>query len=147
MCCLYFLLDSFPDYFLFSCCQFCTLPDLVRVLSSLTFFSEAIDFYPVLFISVSQACFSFTLGLSPDFCEEIGQWFLYCHPTDLLSGLWNMTSCFLINCFGQEKWGWVSVSKIFWRMWSTQRYLKWLHSYFTSWQNWLSMLVYIYPFL
>ncbi|KAF4788143.1 insulin induced protein 2 [Turdus rufiventris] len=28
MYCLYFLLDSFPDYFLFSCCQFCTLPDL-----------------------------------------------------------------------------------------------------------------------
>ncbi|RMC18769.1 hypothetical protein DUI87_04665 [Hirundo rustica rustica] len=28
MYCLYFLLDSSPDCFLFSCCQFCTLPDL-----------------------------------------------------------------------------------------------------------------------
>lgn len=48
MYCLYFLLDSSPDCFLFSCCQFCMLPDLVRVLIFFDTFSEAIDFYPVI---------------------------------------------------------------------------------------------------
>lgn len=44
MYCLYFLLDSSPGCFLFSCCQFCTLPDLVRVLSSLTLFLKLLIF-------------------------------------------------------------------------------------------------------
>lgn len=44
MYCLYFLLDSSPDCFLFSYCQFCTLPDLVRVLSSLTLFLKLLIF-------------------------------------------------------------------------------------------------------
>lgn len=71
MYCLYFLLDSSPDCFLFSCYQFCTLPDLVRVLIFLDTFFEVIDSYPVIIYFSSSSLFLIsTRSLSRFFLEN-----------------------------------------------------------------------------